>query len=106
MAMAEIETHDQFGEKKASIRGTFVAVFLTLGLLTVLELFVPEVYSAEWNSTTKMLLLCILAIAKAMLVGYYFMHLKWEKPWLKWIALMPVYMGAAVIIIMLESVYR
>lgn len=104
--MADHATHDAHGEEKPSIRATFIAVFLTLGLLTVLELYVPEVYSAEWNATTKMLLLCILAIAKAMLVGYYFMHLKWETTWIKWIALMPVYMGAAVIIIMLESVYR
>ncbi len=34
------------------------------------------------------------------------MHLKWEKPWLRWIALMPVYMGFAVILIMLETLYR
>ena len=85
---------------------TYVTIFLTLGLLTVVEVFVPDVYSAEWNSNTKMLLLCILAVAKAMLVGLYFMHLKWEKPWLKWIALMPAYMGLFAILLMLESVYR
>ena len=104
--MAELETHDQYGEKKASMRGLFVTVFLVLGFLTIIEVYVPSVYSAEWNQTTKALLLCILAIAKAVLVAMYFMHLKWEKPWLKWIALMPVYMGFAVIIIMLESLYR
>lgn len=104
--MADLATHDEHGEKKASMRGIFVTVFLTLGFLTVLELFVPEVYDAEWNSTTKMLLLVILAVAKALLVALYFMHLKWETPWVRWIALMPAYMGVAVIIIMLETVYR
>jgi cytochrome c oxidase subunit 4 len=92
--------------KHASHVPTYVLIFLTLGLLTVVEVFVPDVYSAEWNKHTKMLLLSILAVAKAMLVGLYFMHLKWEKPWLKYIALMPAYMGLFAILLMLETVYR
>ena len=48
----------------------------------------------------------ILAVSKAWLVALYFMHLKWEKPWLKWIALMPAYMGVATVLLMLETVYR
>ena len=79
---------------------------LVLGILTVFEVYVPTVWSAEWNKTTKMLLLVILAVSKALLVGLYFMHLKWEKPWLKWIALMPAYMAIATILLMLEVVYR
>ena len=89
-----------------SHRGTFVTIFLILGMLTVVEVFVPRVYSAEWNRHTKMMLLCILAVGKAMLVGLYFMHLKWEKPWLKYIALMPAYMGIFAILLMLETIYR
>jgi cytochrome c oxidase subunit IV len=53
-----------------------------------------------------MLLLTFLAFAKAGLVATYFMHLKWEKPWLRWIGLMPIYMGVALILIMLETMYR
>ncbi len=87
-------------------RGTFVTIFLTLGFLTVIEVFVPEVYDAEWNRTTKMLLLVLLAVGKALLVAMYFMHLKWEKTWVKWIALMPAYMGLAAIILMCEQVFR
>jgi caa(3)-type oxidase subunit IV len=67
---------------------------------------VPSVYSSGWSDTTKMLLLCILAITKAGMVAAFFMHLKYEHKWLRWIAYMPIYMGFAVIIIMLESVYR
>ena len=98
--------HGHHGEGEQSVRGLYVTIFLILGILTVFEIFIPEVYSTEWNATTKMLLLCILAIAKAGLVAWYFMHLKWEARWVRWIALMPVYMGFAVIIIMLETVYR
>ena len=92
--------------EKQSQKATFFTVFAILTFLTVVEVFIPQVYSAEWNSHTKMLLLCGLAISKAVLVGLYFMHLKWEKPWLKYIALMPVYMGVFAIILMLETVYR
>jgi cytochrome c oxidase subunit IV len=53
-----------------------------------------------------MLLLNMLAFGKATIVAAFFMHLKWEKPWLKYIALMPVYMGVFAILLMLESMYR
>lgn len=91
---------------KQSMRATFITVFLILGFLTIVEVFVPQVYDGEYNRTMKGLLLTILAFAKAFLVASYFMHLKWEKPWLKWIAAMPLYMGIAVIVLMLETVFR
>jgi len=89
-----------------SHRATYITIFLILGFLTFLEIYVPEVYAAYWSGTTKMLLLTILAITKAALVALYFMHLKYEMPWLRWIGYSPIYMGFAVIIIMLESLYR
>ncbi len=105
-AMAADGEHGGHGHGEQSMRGLYITIFLTLGLLTIFEIYVPSVYSAAWSGHTKMLLLCFLAIAKAGLVAAYFMHLKWEKPWLRWIALMPVYMGVAVILIMLETLYR
>ena len=97
------EAHPTTGQTK---RQMYVTIFLVLSFLTFLELFVPAVYGAEWSSTTKMLLLCILAITKAGLVAAYFMHLNHEAKWTRWIAYTPIYMGGAVIIIMLESLYR
>lgn len=89
-----------------SIRSTFVTIFLILGFLTVVEVYVPQVYDGEYNRTMKGLLLTFLAFGKALLVALYFMHLKWEKPWLKWIAMSPLYMGLAVVVLMLETVFR
>jgi len=89
-----------------SHKATYITIFLILGFLTVVEVFVPQVYASAYDQHLKMLLLVGLAVSKAVLVGLYFMHLKWEKPWLKWIALMPVYMGIFTIILMLETVYR
>ena len=87
-------------------RSTFVTIWLVLAFLTVIEVFVPQVYAARQEATLKMLLLVLLASGKALLVALFFMHLKWEKPWIKWIALMPAYMGFAAIILMLEEHFR
>jgi cytochrome c oxidase subunit 4 len=87
-------------------RSTFVTIWLVLAFLTLIEVFVPKVYAGRPEATLKMLLLVFLASGKALLVALFFMHLKWEKPWLKWIALMPAYMGFAAVILMLEEHFR
>lgn len=89
-----------------SHRATYITIFLILGVLTIFEVFVPEVYAADYSGNTKMLLLVGFAVVKAALVAMYFMHLKDEKPWLRWIGYTPIYMGFAVILIMLETIYR
>ena len=100
--------HAESGEEHhgSTSPGMIITVLLVLAFLTVIEVFIPQVYSAEWNLHTKMLLLNMLAIGKATIVAAFFMHLKWEKPWLKWICLMPAYMGVFAILLMIESYYR
>jgi len=85
---------------------TFITIWLTLGVLTLVEIYVPQVYSAPWNHHTKVLLLIFLASAKAILVAAYFMHLKWETRWVRWIALMPAYMALFAILLMCEEYFR
>jgi caa(3)-type oxidase subunit IV len=87
-------------------RSMFITVWLVLGFLTVVEVFVPQVYSSPWNHTTKMLLLVFLATGKAILVAAYFMHLKWEAPWVRRIAMAPAYMGIAAVLLMIEQHFR
>jgi cytochrome c oxidase subunit 4 len=98
--------HSAHPVEHQSHRAEYISIFLILSFLTFLELYVPSVYGAEWSGTTKMLLLCILAFTKAALVFYYFMHMKDETKWVRWIGYTPIYMGMAVIIIMLETSYR
>jgi cytochrome c oxidase subunit IV len=86
--------------------GMIITILLVLAFLTVIEVFIPRVYSADHSAHTKMLLLNMLAFGKATIVAAFFMHLKWEKPWLKYIALMPAYMGVFAILLMIESFYR
>ena len=89
-----------------SHRDTYITIFMVLTVLTIFEVYVPGIYAAGWSGTTKMLLLVILAFAKAALVALYFMHLKSESTIIRWIGYSPLYMGVAVILIMLESIYR
>src|SRR6185503_6624770 len=103
--------HDAHGAAHGAHGGhpttsTFITIWLVLGFLTVVELAVPQVYDAEWNRHTKWVLLVLLAVSKATLVGLYFMHLKWERPWLKYIALLPAYMGVAAVLLMCEEAWR
>ena len=101
---------DPHGDPHAGAHGpktsTFITIWLVLGFLTIVELAVPQVYDADWNRHTKWVLLVILAVSKATLVGLYFMHLKWERPWLKYIALLPAYMGVAAVLLMCEEAWR
>ena len=98
---AHAQGHDDHPTKS-----TFITIWLILAFLTVVEVAVPQVYDAPWNHNTKMLLLVVLAVSKALLVAFYFMHLKWEKPWLRRIALMPAYMGVFAVLLMVEEAFR
>ena len=97
------DEHKHHGSTSPSM---IITILLVLAFLTVIEVFIPRVYAADHNSHTKMLLLNMLAFGKATIVAAFFMHLKWEKPWLKYIALMPAYMGVFAILLMIESLYR
>lgn len=81
----------------------YVIVFFVLTLLTVLEIKIPELDTAY---VYKAIGLVGLAVGKALIVAYYYMHLKEETKWLKFIAAIPiaaVFYAAALI---LESIYR
>lgn len=81
----------------------YIIIFVILGVLTIMELAVPEMNIAY---AKKAIALTLLAVAKAFLVGYYYMHLKDEHNWLKFIAIIPVSAVLYFIVVALESVYR
>ena len=81
----------------------YMYVFAALAILTVLELLVPEVDASQM---AKGAALVGLAVAKAFAVGYYYMHLKEEKAWLKFIAIIPISAAAYATVLILESLYR
>lgn len=81
----------------------YVIVFIALTVLTVLELAIPDLKVAYH---LKAIGLIGLAVGKAFIVAYFYMHLKEEKAWLKFIAALPISAAIFAIVLILESVYR
>jgi cytochrome c oxidase subunit 4 len=82
----------------------YIIVFIVLTVLTVVELFIPGLKNV--TTMTKGISLTLLAIAKAAVVGYFYMHLKDETKWLKFIAIIPISAALYAAMVILESIYR
>ncbi len=82
---------------------TYWIIFVVLAVLTVAELFIPE---SPMPYAAKAFSLVFLALAKAVLVAYYYMHLNEEKGWLRFIAAIPVSAFIYAVVVILESMYR
>ena len=82
----------------------YIIVFAILTVLTVIELYIPSMENL--TKFVKGTLLTIFAAGKAFFVGYFFMHLKEEKPWLKFITLIPLSAAIFAFALVLESIYR
>ena len=92
------------GHVYKSHKKEYFIIFGALTLLTVLELFIPGLKGV--SQASKAIALIGLALGKAFLVAYYFMHLKEERGWLKFIATIPISAGCYAIMLILEATYR
>lgn len=81
----------------------YVIVFIVLSVLTGLELAIPGL---DTEYRLKAIGLVSLALGKAFVVAYFYMHLKEEKSWLKFIAAVPISAGIFATVVILESIYR
>ncbi len=81
----------------------YVIVFVVLTVLTALELMIPGL-NTEYK--LKAIGLVGLALGKAFVVAYFYMHLKEEKAWLKFIAAIPISAGIYAAALILDSYYR
>jgi caa(3)-type oxidase subunit IV len=81
----------------------YVIIFFILTFLTVIELFIPGLKVAY---SYKAIGLIGLAIGKACIVAYFYMHLKTETKWLKLIAAIPCLAGVYAVGLIMESVFR
>ena len=82
----------------------YMWVFFALGVLTILELYIPDMHFL--GQFGKGVALTALAVIKAFAVGWWYMHLKEERAWLKFIALIPLSAGAYAFFLVLEGMYR
>ncbi len=78
---AEHQAHDTHPEPN------YIAIFIYLAVLTGVELLV---YAMQFPTVLKIGLLVALALAKAVLVAMYFMHLAMERKGLWIIAATPI----------------
>lgn len=90
-------------EAHTSHKKLYIWIFVVLAVLTVLELFVPDLPMSTFKKGSA---LTALAIVKAFCVAYWYMHLNEEKAWLKFIAAIPISAAAYATIVILESLYR
>ena len=76
-------------------RPNYGAIFISLAVLTVIEIFVANL---EWVKIVIVLSLISLAILKAGLVAMFYMHLRFEKMILVFIAIIPFLFSIILII--------
>jgi hypothetical protein len=74
-----------------------------LTALTIVELIVPTMKISQFAKGSS---LTLLALGKAAIVAWSYMHLKEETKWLRWIALVPVSAFVYALVVILESLYR
>ncbi len=86
-----------------SHRAEYFKIFGILTVLTIVELVIPAMSVSQLAKATS---LTGLAIGKAAIVGYFYMHLKDETRWMKFIALIPLSAVAYAVFVILESIYR
>jgi cytochrome c oxidase subunit 4 len=92
------ENHNHVSHKKE-----YFFVFIMLTLLTAIELVVPNMKVTQFAKASS---LTGLALGKAFLVAYSYMHLKDETKWLKFIALIPISAFVYTVVVVLDSIYR
>lgn len=83
--MAHAAHHDPVATRK-----TYIQVFKWLCILTVIEVAVVFLKKIHVPDIIVNLMVVFFSCMKAVLVGYYYMHLKQETKWLKIMACLPV----------------
>jgi cytochrome c oxidase subunit IV len=86
-----------------SHRKEYYIVFFVLVILTALELAIPSMDAAYAFKASS---LVFLAIGKAFVVAYFYMHLNEETKWLKFIAAIPIAAALYATVVILETLYR
>lgn len=91
------------GEQHVSHKKEYIIVFFVLAILTVVEVMIPDLKVAYFYKASSLVLL---AASKAFVVAYFYMHLKEETGWLRFIAALPIVAVLYAVVLMLESYYR
>ncbi len=96
--------HSNDHHEHKSHKKEYFIVFIVLALLTALEIWVAEIHAL--TKFQKGSALTLLAVGKAFIVAYYYMHLKEETKWLKFIAAVPIMAGVYATVLCLEATFK
>ncbi len=77
---------------KTVARRPYIPVFVMLGLLTLVEIWIAGLDIAQ---ASRLFVLMVFAIGKASLVVLYYMHLRYEPRLLALVPLIPLFMALA-----------
>ena len=88
-------------ETTAHKHPNYVLIWVYLAVLTAVEVGVAFV--SHFSKTTLLIILMFLAVWKALLVALYFMHLKFEKWNLRFVAIIPIPLALILIIFVLQE---
>lgn len=91
-------------EAHHSHKKTYIIIFIVLAVLTVLEIAIAEIPGI--SKFSKGSGLTLLAVGKAFLVAYYYMHLKEETKWMKFIAAVPIAAAVFATVLCLEAYFK
>ena len=98
-AAGHLEGHD--AAPAADHRKDYIRIFVALLVLTIIEVGITYL---KMDRRIMTVLMVGLALTKASLVGLYFMHLRYEKRLLLWVAALPLPLaGGYAIFLMLDS---
>ena len=87
-----MSAHAATPEELKSRRTKYINVFWGLVVLTAIELFIVQLghWFPQWPRVLIVCGIVLFSSAKAVVVGYYYMHLEHETKWLKFVACLPV----------------
>ena len=86
-------------------QAVFIKVFLLLIFLTILTISQPFLMSAELSQTVGIQM--FISVVKTLLIGAYYMHLKYETPLFRYIVLIAIItLSIFFIITSFDAIYR
>lgn len=96
--------HSGDSQPHVSHKKSYIVIFVVLAVLTAIEIWVAEI--KELSKFGKGSALTFLAVGKAFIVAYYYMHLNEETKWLKFIAAIPIMAGVYATVLCLEATFK
>lgn len=70
--------------------GIYTVVFIGLGILTVLEVLIAELFKGDFSNILKIILLMGIGFIKALLVVMFYMHLRSDNPLFRVVLVLPL----------------